>query len=445
MKFSRRFVPLTALALLGFAGCSDFLSCGECVNDPNRPSIATADKYFVGVQSNLMAFLGSDPVRLTGIFAQEFSGGLSQYLTLQQTYSVSEQTTNGFHAAMYSAGGLVDIRNLQAAAKAGNDSLYLGIAQVQEALLMGTGASIFGDLVYSQALKGTANPALDKQLDIYDAVQLLLDDAIKSLSSNQPTNNGPGDADLAYGGDAAKWIALAHTLKARFYMHTAEVRPTALALAKAQAALGIQTPAGNFVGVFSGGAGERNFFYEFDLGAGGREGYLVPNAGFVALLQSRNDPRLADYFNDDQSDLSDDRLSPSYTQTFVSSTENHLIMAEASAKTADPVTATTQLNIARAEAGLGAEFPVGTTLLTEILTEKYIAGFQTYEPWNDYKRNCWPNLTPTGPKAIPARLPYDANERQTNTSIPALNDQPARNQNDPANPTDPTGAVCKGQ
>ena len=48
-------------------------------------------------------------------------------------------------------------------------------------------------------------------------------------------------------------------------------------------------------------------------------------------------------------------------------------------------------------------------------------------------------------KAIPARLPYDANERQTNTSIPALNDQPARNQNDPANPTDPTGAVCKGQ
>jgi hypothetical protein len=88
----------------------------------------------------------------------------------------------------------------------------------------------------------------------------------------------------------------------------------------------------------------------------------------------------------------------------------------------------------------------GTTLLTEILTEKYIAEFQTIEAWNDYKRTCWPNNAPTASnKKIPARLPYDANERQTDTNIPALINQPSRNQSDPANATDPTGAVCKGQ
>lgn len=447
MKFTRRFVPIAALAVIGFSGCSDFLTCGECANDPNRPAVATSDKFFVGIQTNLMSVLGSDPVRLTGIFSQQFSGGLSQYLTLEQTYSINEQTTNGFHAALYAGGGLVDIRKLQKQSKEANDSLYLGIAQVQEALLIGTGASIFGDLVYSHALTGEKNPPLDKQLDIYDALQALLTDAIKSLSSSHPTNIGPGSADLAYGGDADKWIKLAHTLKARYYLHTAEVRGTAAyAAAATEAAQGILDPADNFVGVFSGGAGERNFFYEFDQGDAGRFGYLIPNADFVALLEARSDPRIDDYFSSDRSDLSDARLAPDYTQTYISSTENRLAWAEAAYKSGDMVTAQAQLNAARAEVGLGPDPAVGVTLLTEILTEKYIAEFQTYEAWNDYKRNCWPNLTPTASgRKIPARLPYDANERQTNTSIPSLINQPSRNQNDPANATDPTGAVCKGQ
>ena len=46
---------------------------------------------------------------------------------------------------------------------------------------------------------------------------------------------------------------------------------------------------------------------------------------------------------------------------------------------------------------------------------------------------------------VPARLFYDINERQTNTSIPLPSAQPTRNANDPANATDPTGAVCRAQ
>ena len=36
---------------------------------------------------------------------------------------------------------------------------------------MGTGADMFGDLVYKQALQGVANPALDDQFFVYDSVQ----------------------------------------------------------------------------------------------------------------------------------------------------------------------------------------------------------------------------------------------------------------------------------
>jgi hypothetical protein len=454
---TNRMAALAGLSLVAMAGCSDFLSCGECVNDPNRPTAATTTQYFVGVQSNLMALLGSDMARSTGILAQQFSGGLQQYLALESTYEVSEQTTNGFHQALYASGGLVDVRKEQAAALAQGDSLFLGIAKVQEALLMGTGADLFGALVYREALKPeVANPPLDSQLQIYGDLQTLLDDAIKCLNSNAASNAGPGSADLSYGGDPAQWTKLAHTLKARYYLHTAEVDQAAWPKVAAEAAQGITDPADNFVAVFSGAAGERNFYYEFDLGSAGRGGYLIPNAGFVSLLQSRNDPRLADYFNADQSDLSDTRLAPDYTQTLISSEENLLAWAEAACAPnyttagakgcADPVTAQAQLNAARAQAGLGSEVAVGTSLLTEVLTEEYIANFQTIEAWMTYKRSCWPNLVPTAAnKKIPARLPYDAAERQTNTSIPALIDQPNRNENDPANPTDPTGAACQGQ
>jgi hypothetical protein len=111
--------------------------------------------------------------------------------------------------------------------------------------------------------------------------------------------------------------------------------------------------------------------------------------------------------------------------------------------------AVTQLNRAKSIAGLDPVAPTltGQGLLREILTEKYIALFLTIEPWNDYKRTCFPNLTPTvsGVK-IPARLVYDARERQTNTSIPGAQAQPTRNQNDPANTTsDGTGEACRGQ
>ena len=446
MKTLNRRAASCALAALAAAtaACGNFLSGGELSTDPNRPTQATSTQLFIGIQSNIWAELQSDPARVTSMWAQQFEGTNFQYVNIYN-YGMSEQTTNGFHASLYTGGGLVDIRKLQDQARASGDSLFLGIAQVQEALLMGTGADLFGDLVYSHALKGEQNPPLDPQLDIYDSVQVVLSDAIVNLGATGPTNFGPGGADLAYGGDPAQWMKLAHTLKARFFLHTAEVRPGAYANALAEARLGITDPADNFVATFSGQTNEQNFWYQFDVVQ--RAGYLTPNAGFVALLQSRSDPRLADYFNADQSDISDARLAPDFTQPLVTANENLLIWAEAAYRTGQTGEANTELNAERALAGLPAISLSGQALLAEILTEKYIADFQSIEAWNDYKRTCTPNLVPVvAGKKIPARFFYDASERQTNTSIPLPSQQPTRNANDPANATsDATGAACLGQ
>ena len=447
-----RLVVASAVAVV--VGCNNFLTGGETSTDPNRQIVATNDQYFVATQENLWAYWGSDPARLTGILAQQFHGIANQYGALEQRYTHDPTTTNGTHAALYTSGALVDIKKLQAGARLVGDSLYLGIAQVVEGALMGTGADIFGDLVYKQALQNTSNPPLDDQLFVYDSVETVLSAGIANVNRNVATSAGPGGADLVYGGDPALWTAMAHTLKARFYMHTGEVRPTtAYAAALLEAQQGISSDAGNYFGAFTSTASETNFYFQFH-GPAGRGGDLGIGATLDAILQARNDPRRAEYFDVTGPStpvwLSDTRAADDFQQPFVTYDENTLIWAEAAYRTGDQVTALNKLNEERANHGLGAVVLVGQPLLNEILTEKYIVNFQLgEEAWNDYKRTCTPNLDPTAPgQPIPGRLYYDATEENTNTSIPAplVGVNGLRNRNDPPNATsDGTGAACLGQ
>jgi len=329
-------------------------------------------------------------------------------------------------------------------------------------MVMGIGADIFGDLVYKEALTNKPNPVPDDQLVVYDSIQTVLSAAIANLAIPLGgTNVGPGSADLVYGGDPAKWTALAHTLKARYYMHTAEVRPAAYQSALNEAKLGITTDAGNFVGAFTSSTNEQNFWFQFEIIAG-RTGYVAPNPFFDNLLKTRNDPRRALYFQinpatDAAVDLSAARLAPDFKQPYVTADENTLIWAEAAYRTGDFATALAKLNEERVKNGLPPEVVVGGptvvtggSLLNEILLEEYIADFQLgIEPFNLYKRTCTPNLVPTAAgQKIPRRLFYDTSEQQTDVNIPEAGSgiNGFANKNDPANATsDGTGAVCLGQ
>jgi Starch-binding associating with outer membrane len=441
---------LAALALLSATACKgDFLTGGDLSNDPNRPGVASAQQLFTGVQSNLWALWGSDMARVTGLWAQQFQGLISQYATLDQ-YARDETTTGGFHQGLYAGGGLVDIKNLDALASKANDKHLVGVSEILEGALMGTGADLFGDLVYSQALTGKLNPTLDKQAAVYDSVQKILSAGITNLQSNTATDIGPGAYDLNYGGDPAAWTKLAHTLKARFYVHTAKTNPNAYTLALQEVPLGLDDPAIDYKGVFQAvPLAETNFYYQFN-GPAGRGGYMGINPFFVNLLVSRNDPRINNYIDTVANYVSSTRSAPSYQQTYASTTENLLIWAEAAYRTGDQATAIAKLQQYRALVGLSSGIALaGNALLTEILTEEYINDFQLgQEPWNLYKRTCFPNLTPTVALKIPRRFYYDTPERQTNTNIPAAGAgiNGFSNQDDPsATASDGGNGVCAGQ
>jgi starch-binding outer membrane protein, SusD/RagB family len=315
--------------------------------------------------------------------------------------------------------------------------------------MIGTDADIWGDIPFSQADSFSVykTPVLDPQQTVYDDVQNLLSEGIADLQTG--VGVGPQGFDLVYGGDPAKWIELAHTLKARFFLHTAEVLGApAYQSALAEANLGISTNANDYIANFSGSqALESNPWWQFvDAdGSTGRSGDLVATPSFLStLMTSLSDPRFTDYFK--PSDVGTGKFSPvrentTYPQPFVTFNENLLIKAEAQFQTGATGPALATLNQERALWSTATPWhsaftlpAIGASSLNAIMTEKYIVLFQNVETWNDYKRTCIPNLTPinnTQGGVIPGRLLYPLQERQTNPNVPAPSQQPARNWNDP--------------
>jgi hypothetical protein len=445
---------VAALLVFGASACGDYLSGPKLDENPNlADEVRTPDQYFVGIQAAAFAVQEGALARTAGIWHQHLAGVDRQYSSTD-IYSVGEDDYSSDWNFIFAQGGLIDIRKLRAEVDKVGDKKYSGIAKIYEALEVGTAASIWGDVPYSEANNpDIATPKLDKQLDVYAALQTLLASAIADLSAG--VGAGPGSADLVFGGNTARWLAVAHTLRARFYMHTAEVNAGAYALANAEAKQGIASAAGDFLTFHSQVPTEWNIWSQFGYVV--RDSYMRSGKALVDTLKNRADARLlngcpgganwcAAYFDgttgsapgqnlSSAANLSDVRLlgpteNLDFRQPIITWAETQLIIAETAFRAGNATEALNAVNAVRLAAG-NAALP-GPVTLGQIAVEKWIADFQNIEVWNDYKRTCLPKLTPAaGKSAIPGRLLYAFSERNANPNIPAPTAQPARNQNDP--------------
>jgi len=217
----------TALAVAALSGslaaCGDYLTGPGISDNPNAPLAVETAQLFQGIQLTQFVQHTGDLSRHTAMWTQQMAGIGNQYSGRDQ-YVTTEQDLAAWYNAIYTGGGLVDIRDALQRTQTANDRTYTGILKVWEAYLMGESASLWGALPYSEAVAFETNktPKLDDQAEIYRQVQALLDAAIADLQSNQGA--GPGQVDLVYRGDRQRWIAAAHTLKARFYMHWVEAQ-----------------------------------------------------------------------------------------------------------------------------------------------------------------------------------------------------------------------------
>ncbi len=428
-----------AVLVIGSLGACDFIT--SPTGDPNAVPTAQLDQLYTTAQVNWFFLNESELGRMSAIFLQQMRGNERQFAGYE-VYIFGEDIGDDAWQYIYRHGGLLELREAQKLATDAGRPAYAGILKVYEAYLIGTAADVWGDVPYSQAANpDVTEPALDNQMDIYAAVQSLLDDAISDLGGGgAPT----GGVDMVFDGDVGKWIKVAHTLKARFYMHVAEVNGNAAyqsALSEAQQ--GIADPSGNWHSVHSTSSIEANDWWQFT--ARDRTGYIVPNPNMIALLKSRNDPRLDLFFTDFNADkTAADNLNlpgkPDFDQPFVSCAETQFIIAEAQMHAGNTGAAQTAYDagLACQDAYWGVTLTSQPVTMQEIMTAKYIALFLNPEIWNDYKRTCYPQVVPpsgatelAGHLQVPPGFLYPLSERQTNTNIPANNETVLRNENDP--------------
>lgn len=433
--------------LAGISGCSSFLDADKAVADPNAPTVATANQLLSGIEANVFGQQEGPVAMLICEWMQQCAGTAGRFVEVQGAYTITNNSFDGSFSSIYTAGGLLAVKDAEARVDAIPDKQYKGVLEVLETMQVLFGADNWGSIPYREAVVSTT-PAFDPQLQIYDDLLALLSQAITDLNG---AGTGPGAYDLVYGGDKSKWIEAAHTLKARIYLHLAEARgPTQYTSARTEALLGISAPANDWKTVHSEATSERNMWLQFQLTSFGQD--LVAGARLVQIMQTQNDPRLPDYFGknttggyggydvatqltvggDPSPIANSNRNVPTFSQPIITYDETQLILSETAFRAGDIPNAALALNNVRSRYGKSV---IAVPTLTDIMTEKYIALFQNIEAWNDYKRTCLPTLTPAlGRSVVPGRLPYGFTEQQTNPNTP---DDPGptlitgRNANDP--------------
>ena len=315
MRHTFRLLLSAALAA-GTIGCGDFLSGPGVDEDPNNITRLTKPgPLYIGIQALQSVQFEGQLARSAAEYVQHIAGHSRQQIGYD-LYGIGPSDIDGYFNSVYGSaitiqggGGLLDIRKMQQLARAANDSIYVGLGKVYEALVIGTAASIWGDIPYREGADSTnLTPAFDPQLQVYADVLTQLDSAIFFLAASPaPPNAGPppDNSELIYadrGGDvaalAAVYTQVAHSLKARYYMHLAEVDPANYALALAEVPLGINTPANDMNWFHDQSPTGQNVWWQFMSARGD----IAPGAALVEILKRRiaagveDDVRLNLYF-----------------------------------------------------------------------------------------------------------------------------------------------------
>lgn len=406
--------------------------------DPNNPKDVAMAQLVAPIEANLAYIVGGELARWDCVWMQQIAGLQSQSAE-NEIYTLGESdVTNAWSFNLY-APGMINTKILMDKAATTNSPYYAGVAKILMAYHLGVTTDLWGDIPYSDALKGANNefkPKFDTQENIYTTIFTLLDGAIADLGSASSLYS-PGAEDLIYAGELAKWEKTAYSLKARYNLHLAK-RNGSSAYTNALTAIANAYTSNDddFKFVFGTAYNNSNPIYQSEQE---RTGYYAASATYFNMLAG--DPRQAVYFDGTfgsaPGELNVDAAtigaayasadSPVYLMSYV---ELKFIEAEArfNLNAADPLAITAYNDGLKASLqregvyGNGAWYnahviTAGTITLQKIMEQKYLSSFLQIETWTDWRRTGFPVLvkaTGAVTTEIPRRLPYPDDERLYN-------------------------------
>jgi hypothetical protein len=149
---------------------------------------------------------------------------------IEETYQIPTTFGNGIWNTAYDNN--YDYQIMEIKAKQAGATMYEGIARIMKAHNFGILVDVYGNVPYSEALKGNGNPtpAYDKGEDIYKDLLKQLDTAVALIqNSTQITNKNILENDIMFGTpnnsaatfatQQAKWIKFANTVRLRLVVH----------------------------------------------------------------------------------------------------------------------------------------------------------------------------------------------------------------------------------
>lgn len=225
MKTTSKYFILLATCLM--------LSCESLVDGDiniNPNNFASTDYKNVLITSEVAQILlqSGETTRRAGIFAGAYTGIERQQLGYNNYELITSDFDDLWSEAFVNCYRNAALTEELAIEQGVTEGIGIGIAQVLQAMSIGTSTSLYGDVPFDElADPAFTDPRFEDQVDVYAKIQLLLDDAIANL--NLGTNRPPSGSDFyvdmsgnTIDGDPATWLQAAYTLKARYYMHTKE-------------------------------------------------------------------------------------------------------------------------------------------------------------------------------------------------------------------------------
>ena len=456
MKSNKIFLTIVTASLL-IVGCDKVKDFGNTNVNPNGTNTPSTGALLTNVEAGLG---GTAAQTRGGMYAQQVSE--TQY-TDASLYSLPKLDFDGNYA-----GALYDLQNIinfnmsedtkKSSEKFGSNYNQIAVARILKAYIFWTITDRWGDIPYSEALKGNdkLTPIYDKQEDIYK-------DLIKELKeANAQFDNGGGPTgDILYGGDVTKWKRLANSLRMLIALRTSKVYPAPGGWAATEFDLAFKDAAGyinsnanslviNYPGTVT--AFKNPWYNLYD----GRTDYAESKL-MTDLLASLSDPRQAAFgsstvgfpyglprdqavfFGDGNSNyarvLAPGKRAANSPLVVISYANVALAIAEAAQRgwiTADPVT-WYQIGIQASWAQWGVTSDIisyyanaNVTLasgnpLQKIALQRYLALYPDgNQVWAEWRRSAYPVLIPTtyatnSGGQIPRRYTYGNNEYTLNT------------------------------
>lgn len=199
-------------SFISLTSCESFL--GDNVN-PNQATAATPELVLPNALTNSAALLRAYNTSAMWLNGYTVNAGGYGGWGATVTYNYTTTDHNGLWVSTFD--DLVNYQYIEdQTAEDPGLAYFNAVAKVMKAYDYHMLVDVFGDIPYTEGLKGAANvtPVYDSQTAVYQDLVAQLNTAITIFTTAEGAN-GLGSSDVMFGGNVTRWAQFANTLKLR--------------------------------------------------------------------------------------------------------------------------------------------------------------------------------------------------------------------------------------